>query len=50
MRFKLTVTLDVLIDVYVTLFLYACSEQTSMLGTCGDVCIRWNNLVVCIEE
>jgi hypothetical protein len=31
MRCKLLVVLDVLIDVYVTLFIYACSDETSML-------------------
>jgi hypothetical protein len=41
------VVLDVLIDVYVIPFLYACSDQTSMLWLMkGNMCIRWSNLIV----
>jgi hypothetical protein len=31
MRCKLLVVLEVLIDIYVTLFIYVCSDQNSML-------------------
>jgi hypothetical protein len=46
MRCKLIVVLDVLIDIYiyVTPFVYAYSDQTSMLGCVWDVCIRLSNL------
>jgi hypothetical protein len=36
---------------YVTLFLCACSDQTSICRAhVGDVCISWTNLVVCLGK
>jgi hypothetical protein len=47
MRCKDVYVLDVWVDVYVTPFLFACSDQTSMhRAREGDVCISWSNLVV----
>jgi hypothetical protein len=39
MRCKLIVALDVLIDVYVTPFLYASSDETSKLGRVSEMCV-----------
>jgi hypothetical protein len=39
MRYKLIVIFDVLIDIYVTAFLYACSDKTSMLGRMWGICV-----------
>jgi hypothetical protein len=52
MRCKDVFFTDVCVDVYVNPFLYAFSDQTSMLGLpCeGDVCISWSNLVVSLEK
>jgi hypothetical protein len=52
MRCKLIVVFNLLIDVYVTMFLYACSDQTSAREcVCvEDVCFRRSNLVVCIGK
>jgi hypothetical protein len=42
---------DVLIDVYVTLFMYALLSSNLYERTrVGYVCIRQSNLVVCIEK
>jgi hypothetical protein len=38
MRCKLIVVLDVLIDAYVTTFLYACFDQASILGRVWGIC------------
>jgi hypothetical protein len=46
----LIIVLGVLMDIYVTMFLYACSDETSMLGHTGYVCIMWSRLVACIVK
>jgi hypothetical protein len=47
MRCKDVFIFDVWVDVYVTPFLCACSDQTTLLGLCeGYVCISWSNLAV----
>jgi hypothetical protein len=51
MRCKDVYVLDVWVDVYVTPFLCACSDQTSMHRVCvGDVCISWSSLVVSLGK
>jgi hypothetical protein len=39
MRYKLLVVIGVLRNVYVTPFLYACFDQTSMLGRVWRMCV-----------
>jgi hypothetical protein len=39
MRCKVIVVLDVLIDLNVIPFLYACSDQNSMLGRLWEMCV-----------
>jgi hypothetical protein len=47
MRCKNVYVLDVWVDAYVTPFLFACCDQTSMDRGCeGDVCISWSNILV----
>ena len=49
MRCKDYFVADVLIDAYVTPFMYASFDQTMYARThVGDVCVMWTNLVVCI--
>jgi hypothetical protein len=53
MRCKvIVIVLGVLIDVYFTPFSCACSDQTSIYARAceRDVCIRQNNLVVCLGK
>jgi hypothetical protein len=51
MRCKLLFVLDVLIDVYVTPFLYAFFWSNYYARTCvGDMCIMRSNMVVCIGK
>jgi hypothetical protein len=47
MRCKDIYVFDVRVDVYVTSFLCACFDQTSMhMAGVGDMCISWRNVIV----